>query len=109
MTDIRNDIDIGKKRVFIGSNVFMRHADVSETTILPTSYNIVRARLLAMDLNESKKYYWELGTFPVSMDKNEEHRLYIDHVSTDQSEASLQKMTNYNALPRSDGRATWSK
>ena len=42
-------------------------------------------------LNASMKSHWELGTFRVSMDKNEDHRLYIGHASTDRSEASLQK------------------
>ena len=102
MTEIRIDMDIGKKRVFIDSNVCMRQADVPETTVLPTSYNIVhvRARLPAMDLNGSMKSHWEPGTFRVTNDKTEEHRLYMDHVSTDQSEASLQKKktpTNQNA------------
>ena len=87
-------MDIGKKRVFIDSNVCMRQADVPETTVLPTSYNIVRARLPAMDLNGSMKSHWEPGTFRVTNDKTEEHRLYMDHVLTDQSEASLQKKTD---------------
>ena len=81
MTEIRAAMDIGKKRVFIDPNVCMRHTDVSETTVLPTSYNIARARLPAMDLKASMKSHWELGTFRVTMDKNELHRLYMDHVS----------------------------
>ena len=49
MTEIRVDMDIGKKRVGIDSNVCTRHAGVSETTVLPTSYINARARLPAMD------------------------------------------------------------
>ena len=45
MTEICIGMDIGKKRVFIDSNACMRHADVSETTVLPAPYNKARARL----------------------------------------------------------------
>ena len=57
MTEIRVGMDIGKKHVFIDSNACMRHADVSETTELPTSYNNARTRLPAMDLNLLIKYH----------------------------------------------------
>ena len=97
MTEIRIVMDIGKNVFSLTPTFLMRQADVPETTVLPTSYNIVRARLPAMDLNGSMKSHWEPGTFQVTNDKIEEHRLYMDHVSTDQSEASLQKTDNQNA------------
>ena len=59
MTEIRVDMDIGKKRVGIDSNVCTRHAGVSETTVLPTSYINARARLPAMDLNASIKSHYK--------------------------------------------------
>ena len=59
MTEIRAAMDIGKKRDFMDTDVCMHHANVSENTELPTSYDNARSRLLAMDFKPSMKSHYK--------------------------------------------------